>query len=387
MVRDRFTWLAYLMLAYFAYQQAALGPLMPFLRDELHLSYTVGGLHFSAFAFGMMLAGLTADTFVRRWGRTPVFWGGGLGMAVGALLLIAGRQVGLTIFSAFLMGWPGTLLLAMIQATLSDRHGPQRATALTESNIGASFAAGMAPVLVGSLQRIGVGWRGALLVMVIFWVALVVFFRREPIPHPEDEPNPDRATPPTGERKRLPRIYWAYWLIVFLGVSVEWSIVFWGADFLENIVGLSRVNASTLMGVFFLAAVIGRTVASRLTRSMSIGSLLWSGLFVTVVGFVPFWLAPLAAVNIIGLFVAGMGVSSLYPLTLAAASSVVTPSQTDAASGRITLASGSAILVTPQVLGALADQIGIQSAYGIAGVLLVIAVGAVFYANRLAGWR
>ena len=39
--RDRFTWLAYLALAYFAYVQATLGPLMPFLRDELGMSYTV----------------------------------------------------------------------------------------------------------------------------------------------------------------------------------------------------------------------------------------------------------------------------------------------------------------------------------------------------------
>lgn len=31
-VRDRFTWLAYIMLGYFAYLQAALGPALPFLR-------------------------------------------------------------------------------------------------------------------------------------------------------------------------------------------------------------------------------------------------------------------------------------------------------------------------------------------------------------------
>ena len=54
-LRDRFTWLAYLMLAYFAYLQAVLGPLVPFLRDELHLSYTVSGLHLSAFSIGMVL--------------------------------------------------------------------------------------------------------------------------------------------------------------------------------------------------------------------------------------------------------------------------------------------------------------------------------------------
>ena len=31
------------MLAYFTFTQAALGPLMPFLRTELNLSYTVTG--------------------------------------------------------------------------------------------------------------------------------------------------------------------------------------------------------------------------------------------------------------------------------------------------------------------------------------------------------
>jgi len=71
--RDRFTWLAYGMLAYFAYMQAALGPLMPFLRDELHLSYTVSGLHLSAFALGMVLAGSLGDHLVQWWGRKVVF--------------------------------------------------------------------------------------------------------------------------------------------------------------------------------------------------------------------------------------------------------------------------------------------------------------------------
>ena len=47
-VRDRFTWLAYLMLGYYAYLQAANGPLMPFLRADLGINYTTGGLHFSA---------------------------------------------------------------------------------------------------------------------------------------------------------------------------------------------------------------------------------------------------------------------------------------------------------------------------------------------------
>jgi hypothetical protein len=44
-VRTRFTWLAYILLGYYAYLQASVGPLMPFLRSELHMSYTLEGLH------------------------------------------------------------------------------------------------------------------------------------------------------------------------------------------------------------------------------------------------------------------------------------------------------------------------------------------------------
>lgn len=379
--RDRFTWLAYLMLAYFAYVQATLGPLMPFLRDELDLSYTVSGLHLSAFALGMVLAGALGDALVRRWGRARVLWGGGAGMAVGIILFVLGHHPALTIASALIMGLPGTLVMAMVQATLSDRHGARRAVALTESNIAASVSAGLAPLLVGSLQRGGIGWRGAPLLGALGFVALALAFGGEPLPSRARAAGPGAHAPGVA---RLPAPYWAYWLVVFLSVSVEWCVIFWGADFLDSHVGLSKVDASTLMSVFFVAMVIGRVAGSRLARSVPIGTLLPLALGLAAAGFFPFWLAPLSAVNVAGLFVAGLGIANLFPLTLAAASSAVTPAQVDAASSRITLAAGMAILLTPQALGSLADQIGILRAYGVAASFLVVAAGAVLLANWLA---
>ena len=130
------------MLAYFAYLQASLGPLMPFLRDELSLSYTAAGLHLSAFAAGMIMAGSLGDRLAQRLGRRVLFWGGALGMAAGTLLLVAGRQAAATVGGVLVMGSLGSLLLVVVQATLSDRHGDQRAVALTEANVGAA-AAGM----------------------------------------------------------------------------------------------------------------------------------------------------------------------------------------------------------------------------------------------------
>ncbi len=380
--RDRFTWLAYLMLAYFAYQQATLGPLMPFLRDELHLSYTVGGLHLSAFALGMVLAGLMGDALVRRWGRRRVFWGGGAGMAAGSLLFVAGHHPALTIPSALLMGAPGTLLMIMVQAALSDRHGARRAVALTESNVGASLAAGLAPLLVGSLQRAGIGWRGALILGVLGWGTLALRSHAVTIPPHTARPS---LSPATGRAARLPAVFWAYWLVVFLGVSVEWCVIFWGPDFLETSVGLRRVDASTLMSVFFAAHLLGRILGSRLSRRMPVGPLLLAAVSVAAAGFLPFWLANAAPLNIAGLFVAGLGIANLFPLTLSAASDIVAREQADAASSRITLAAGLAILITPQVLGTLADSVAIKNAFTVAAVFLVVAAGAILAANRRAG--
>jgi hypothetical protein len=45
--RDRVTWIAYVLLAWFAYLQAAPGLVIVHLRDELDLSYSTGGLHSS----------------------------------------------------------------------------------------------------------------------------------------------------------------------------------------------------------------------------------------------------------------------------------------------------------------------------------------------------
>ena len=112
--RDRFTWLAYLLLGGFAYLQASLGPLMPFVRSELNLSYTVGGLHLSAFAAGMIGAGLLAAPLARRFGRRALFWGGAAGMSIGALLLLAGTHPSATIGAALVMGFLGTLMLTIL---------------------------------------------------------------------------------------------------------------------------------------------------------------------------------------------------------------------------------------------------------------------------------
>ena len=376
-VRDRFTWLAYLMLAYYAYAQATLGPLMPFLRAELDLNYTVAGLHISAFALGMILAGLLGDRWAQRRGRRFVFWAGGAGMAIGALILAISHQVVLTITGALVMGWLGSFLLVMIQAALSDRHGERRAIALTESNVAASICAALAPVFIGAFQQLGFGWRTALYLVAASFLLLFFLFQPEPIPANRPAgPNPQRSS-----RQSLPVFFWGYWTVVLLAVSIEWCVIFWGADFLENSVGLSKVNAATMMSLFFGAMVLGRVAGSRLSRALPSSTLLLAAFGIVAVGFPLYWLAPIPALNLLGLFIAGLGVANLFPLTLSVAVGVAAD-QANAASARIAMAGGLAILISPLTLGWVADQLDIQNAYGVVALLLVAAVTVTWLTNR-----
>jgi len=375
-VRDRFTWLAYGMLAYYAYLQTSLGPVMPFLRDELELSYTAGGLHFSAMALGMVMAGLSVDRVVRRWGRRTTFWTGGAGMAAGALAVALGPHPALTVGGSWIMGYLGTFVMALVQSSLADRHGPRRAVALTEANVGASLVVALCPLLVGGFQRAGIGWQGALIVAVVAWGISLLAFRGEPLPV-RQEP----ARFPGRRGSALPVTFWVYWVALVMCVATEWSIVSWGADFLVNPGGLGKSDASMVMTFFFGAMVIGRAFGSQLSRRMDSARLLVAAIGVALAGFVLFWLAPVAGLTIAGLFVAGLGVSNLFPFLMTIAVGVGA-AYSDAASARVTLGAGLAILVAPQTLGWVADQTDLKSAYSIVFGLLLMAALVTALANR-----
>jgi MFS family permease len=380
-VRDRFTWLAYLMLAYYAYMQAAVSQLMLFLSEELGLNYTVRSYHLSAFALGMVLAGISADRIAQRVGRRRTFWAGGLGMALGAILLATGRHVTVTVLASFAMGFLGSYLLVMIQAALADKYGNSRAIALTEANIVASISTGLAPLFVGGFQSLGPGWRTALTVGIASWFVMTAVSRKTRFPQPQPVLASNRGR--KAHRLPLPLSFWAYILAVFINVAIEWSMIFWGAEFLEKAVGFSGTASTSLMTAFFVAMVIGRAAGSTLTRKFHSSHLLLTAIGVIMVGFPLFWLPRIAPLNLFGLFIAGLGIANLFPLSLATATSAA-PQHANIASARVSMASGSAILIAPQILGSAGDQIGIENAYGIVGLMVLVALLVTITANRLA---
>ena len=368
--------MSYGLVGYFAFMETVLGPIMPFLRKELDLGYTAASLHFSAFALGAVMLGFFGDRVVGRWGRRAALWGGAAGMAAGALLLVSSPSVFGTVPATFAMGICGAQVLVTTQALLSDTHGEWSAVALTESNVTASACAIAAPLLVGASAALGLGWRAALVLPAVALALLAAGFFSRPLDPPR---NATDGAPASG--RTLPPRYWAFWTLVALGVASEWCVAYWGADFLADGTGLSRPAAATSLTAFFVAMLTGRIVSSRLTRTLPPTVLLIATLCAALVGFPLFWLSPGIVFTLVGLFITGLGIGSVYPLGVSAAIATA-PENADAASARLAVGGGGAILVAPFVLGALADRIGIAGAFGIVVPMLLAAVLLALIAGR-----
>lgn len=372
--RDKFTWLAYAMLAFYSYYLNILGPMTPFLKAELKLSYTVSSLHFTAFALGMLIIGLVGHLVTAWIGRGRSFWVGALGLSLGALLLISGKNPVMTIGAAFLMGLVGSLILIIVSSGLSEKHGELRAIAFSEANVIASVVSTAAPLLIGWLAQTAAGWRLALGLAACLPLGLWLGFGKVT---PPTLANPEQAAQPPPP---LSLKFWVYWLALVLAVAIEFCLISWSADFLENILGMVKAEAAQAVSLFLAAMILGRILSSRLVQTITAHKLVVSAILLASLGFLIFWTAGSASQGLIGLFLTGLGVASLYPLILSMAMGAAENNPVQA-SARTALASGLAILALPLILGRLADALGIWKAYGVVVILLVGAFLVILFAE------
>jgi MFS family permease len=361
--RDRLTWVAYVVLAWFAYLQAAPGLVIVRLRDELDLSYSIGGLHVAGFAAGSTVAGLVSARLEQALGRWALLWSAAALMGAGALGLTAGRVAAVTVGSVLVMGVGGGQLLATIQAALADHHGERRSVALAEANVAASLGY---VALIGALSlavALRAGWRGALLASLVVPVLVWWSNRRLVI----------SAPPPSSvARGRLPGVFWIAAAMLFCTTAAEWCVTAWGATFAEDAVDVSADTAVALMAGYFGGVLVGRILGSRLARRHGPARLLAVALAVAAVGFAILWPSTTAAQALAGLSLLGLGLGNLFPMGVSLVVAVA-PGRAVLASGRAVAVSSFAVVLAPLTVGTMADATSLKAALVVVPVMLAFA--------------
>jgi MFS transporter, DHA1 family, inner membrane transport protein len=360
--RGRVTLYCYLMYGFFMYLLTIQGNIIPFLRSELHLGYGSVSLHSSAFAAGGIATGVFGDRLIRRYGRRRALWLGVLGMSAGAALLCLASAAWASIGSCALMGALGGLIWIVVNAVLAELHGDRRSVAYAEASAVAYAFGIVAPLAMSLCLSLSLGWRNAVLLGVAFGGVIVLWFGRASLS--------DAAATSASGHTGLPASYWACWCALVMAVAIEFCILLWAPEFLEHVAGLSKAPAAAVFG---LAMLVGRTAGSGLLQLIAAERLFPLAIVVTLLGFLMYWGLHRPPAAIVGLFLLGLGVALLYPLTLGFAMGAA-GARGNTASARAAVAGNLALLVTPGLLGAFADKVGLHLAHLMVPGLVLIAL-------------
>ena len=152
---------------------ALLFPLLPFIADELRLSYAEVGLVKAAFAGGAAALQLPAGLLAERWGEYALLaWGNGW-VAAGLLGMAGAATFPILLGAAVLGGIGGSvqhpLASSMVARAYEGRWVARggRATAIGTLNFAGDLGKMAAPVLV-ALITLPFGWRATLVALGLF---------------------------------------------------------------------------------------------------------------------------------------------------------------------------------------------------------------------------
>ena len=169
---------------------------------------------------------------------------------------------------------------------------------------------------------------------------------------------PRRLPPGSPEAGQAPAVLLAAATLVAFGIAVEFCLVYFGAELLTA-AGLRTAQAATAMSGFYLGILSGRLGGRGLPAETADRSAA-----VRLPGhhrcrFLPFWLAD-ARPRDRRLFLCGVGVANLYPLSLALTLAAASGND-DTANARTQLLGGVLVIAAPYLLGSLADHLGCTS--------------------------
>jgi MFS family permease len=365
----RGTWVSFSHLAIWAYILYGIGVATPYLQTDLRLTDFEAGLHASAMAVGVLVAGVSVDWVGRLIGPgrlrdlAAVVLVGALGMVALAPILPV------SLAGALFLGLGGGTLGTDVTIRLGRFGGAETRRLMSQANALAMVTAAISPIAIGLAATWLFSWRVALALPVFALLVLTIVRPREA------EARSSVRLP----RSPLPGAYWLAWLLIVIVVSIEFSFVYWGSTLVGKRTGISSADATLLASLFIVGMLVGRlAVGSRLGAVRAPRGLLAAGLVVVLAGASLTWISTVPVLSGLGLLLGGLGTACLYPIGLTVALHSAPNAHLEAAA-RATLASGLAVLLAPSVLGLAADVVGVVAAWPITlglalSGLLVLAV-------------
>jgi predicted MFS family arabinose efflux permease len=348
---------------------ASWAPLVPFVKERLHVDDGALGLLLLCLGVGSVALMFLTGALNARYGSRPIILAGGFGLAVLLpLLAVAGSPVamGMTLF-AFGAAL-GSLDVAMnIHAVEVERAAGRPLM----SGFHALFSVGgfLGATLMTFLLSSNVGPLASTLLAALPMAITMIVAAPRLLRASHSEEAPLFVTP-----HGIVLLLAALAAVMFL---VEGAILDWSA-LLVTEKGLVREAQGGLgYSIFAIAMTAGRLGGDFVTARVGDRAMMFWGGLMTMAGFALLLAAPIHAVAMSGFLLIGLGASNIVPVVFRGAGAQRAMPAGHAVAA-ITTAGYSGILVGPAGIGFVARTVGLPAAFW----LLAVLVGAVVLSAR-----
>ncbi|MDA2808856.1 MFS transporter [Nocardiopsis suaedae] len=371
-------------------------PWLPVVKQDLELSNAALGAAIAAMPTGALATGMLAGPLIARFGSGRV--AAAAGVLTAPLLPLAAAAPGWWAFALVLFGLGS--LDAWMDAAMNT-HGLRVQRRYGRSIINAFHAAWSLAAVAGgltgaSMAGAGLGMGTHLTVVAVLLAGASLVAARGLLPGPEGTERGEGEAEPAGEGGARERLRAAAGALrgaalpllalsaLLMGASaVEDSAATWGAVFLSG----ERGAGAFLAALPFVACqgmmTVGRLTGDRVTDRFGATTTVRAGGLVAAAGMAVALLVPYPAAGVAGFGLLGLGVATMFPLTLAAAGEVPGVRSGDGVTvvgwlGRL------GFLAFPPMVGALADAWSLTAAlWAVAGAGVMCAVLAPALRPRL----
>ena len=321
---------------------------------------------------GSVTAGLATGAIIKRTGRGLMLRYASILLATGILFFTLGQSLPFTLIGVAFTTCAGSLIIQGTASYLAYQQKQAAPAAISELHAVASSIGLLAPVLVGIGVTVGWGWRPGIQVAAVGVIIIeIIRGKNTDVYGPKavaDEESDHHDVPGP-----FPSLFWWSWLILVFTASMEFSMLLWSPEVLSTQGGLTKGASAAALATIVGGMSVGRLIGARLTSKFDSEFLYRGALILSFFGFLGFWLSSSGLIMLISLTITGLGMSLHFPFGFERALRA-SGGRADRAGGKLSIGTGFASGVAPFALGALADQIGIQGAYVIVPICLLLAI-------------
>ncbi|MCH5286628.1 MAG: MFS transporter [Christensenellaceae bacterium] len=351
-----------------------LGSFIPFLRQTYGFSYDLSGILLSCQSIGNLAAVFIAGILPSLLGRRRSILATAVWMAVGYLIFVSGLGAAPLLIAACLMtgiarGGNSNFANTMVSTLPGDKA--TRGYNLLHG----AFAMGalLSPLVLVAVVRVwpDAGWRVVAGLLCLLCVSQLVVYARMPLP----EEKQARGIKTVDRSFLRIRQFWLGSFMLFCYISTEYAIVGWLVTYFQDAGYLSADLSQMMNSLLWLVIFCGRMIGAAITGKISRNKLLLIDGFGLFVFFMLLFFSRTPGLIVPALMGTGLFMATIYPTAFAFGSDHIKGNDFGCSIMSLTGSAGG--VITPALVGFVAEKAGIQAGMGVVVALTGLLLGGI----------